>query len=69
MSLIASGHWSQLQAVQQQLIDILFFLGGPVPPLYVSFPGVGPWVRGYVGTWVRVYVLEKVFKAIFKAIF
>ena len=29
------------------------FLGGPVPPLYVSFPGVGAWVRGYVGAWVR----------------
>ena len=25
-----------------------FFLGGPVPPLYVSFPGVGPWFRGCV---------------------
>ena len=21
------------------------FLGGPVPPLYVSFPGLGLWVR------------------------
>ena len=33
-----------------------FFLGGPVPPLYVSFPGVGAWVRGCVGAWVRGYV-------------
>ena len=24
------------------------FLVGPVPPLYVSFPVVGPWVRVYV---------------------
>ena len=33
--------------------EISAFLGGPVPPLYVSFPGVGAWVRGYVGAWVR----------------
>ena len=31
----------------------ILFLGGPVPPLYMSFPGVGTWVRGYVGAWVR----------------
>ena len=53
MSLIASAHWHQLQAVQQQLIDILGFLGGPVPPLYVSEFSVcgsmGPCVHGPLG--------------------
>ena len=34
-------------------------MGLSVPPLYVSFPDVGPLIRGSVGTWVHVYVLEK----------
>ena len=57
MSLIASAHWHQLQAVQQQLIDILFFLGGPVSPLYVcEFSGSGSMglcVHGPLGAKIR----------------
>ena len=34
-----------------RLANLVVFLGGPVPPLYVSFPGVGAWVRGCVGAW------------------
>ena len=49
MSLIASAHWHQLQAVQQQLIDILiFFVGLSHLYMYVSFLGVSPWVRVFM---------------------